>query len=164
MRKLIDPQAIRKPDKSGRTRTYIDVICECGRTHRRRRDSVRGRNSIHCGSTCLQPFESTFRRLQKDARCGGRMCSITFEDFQDLIKVSNCCYCGVKIHRFERTHMHRSNPHYLDRIDNSKGYEPGNLVVACSLCNLTRHCRFSHEEFKIIGQAIAEIRKLRNAA
>lgn len=49
----------------------------------------------------------------------------------------------------------------LDRLDNSQGYLPTNVVPACTLCNVTRANRFTHDEMLIIGRAIAEVRQQR---
>lgn len=43
----------------------------------------------------------------------------------------------------------------LDRLDNSRGYEQGNVVSCCTACNVTRGDRFTPDEMKIIGAAIA---------
>lgn len=48
----------------------------------------------------------------------------------------------------------------LDRIDNSKGYTVSNIVSCCTLCNITRGDRFTHQEMKdYIGPTIARIRR-----
>ena len=41
-----------------------------------------------------------------------------------------------------------------DRIDNSKGYERGNLALACLRCNAIKNNYFTKEEMLIIGKII----------
>jgi hypothetical protein len=49
----------------------------------------------------------------------------------------------------------------LDRLDDSKGYEVGNVVSCCTECNLARGCRFTPKEMKIIGAAIRRVKLAR---
>lgn len=74
---------------------------------------------------------------------------ITVEYFREQIK-SGCLYCGDTVRVG------------LDRIDNTKGHEKGNVVPCCYECNCARMDNFSHEEMKIIGKSIKEIKRLRN--
>jgi len=46
----------------------------------------------------------------------------------------------------------------LDRIDNSRGYHPDNVLSCCLECNLARNNRFTVEEMKIIGKAIRHVK------
>lgn len=46
----------------------------------------------------------------------------------------------------------------LDRIDNSKGYEPGNVVSCCNVCNTIKNKYLSLEETKAAVQLIVLIR------
>jgi len=48
----------------------------------------------------------------------------------------------------------------LDRIDNSIGYLPGNVVSCCKCCNLTRGDRFTQQETKAAVEAILKLRGL----
>lgn len=50
----------------------------------------------------------------------------------------------------------------LDRKDNSLGHTEDNCVPACEECNKARNVFFSVEEMKIIGQAIKQVKDLRN--
>ncbi len=52
----------------------------------------------------------------------------------------------------------------LDRLDNTKGYTPSNVVPCCSLCNMTRGARFTPREMVLIGRAVRLIRQQRRAA
>lgn len=62
---------------------------------------------------------------------------------QSILK--DCSYCG-----FPATG--------LDRKDNTKGHTRENCVPCCWECNTARMDNFSHEEMKIIGQAIREVK------
>jgi len=50
----------------------------------------------------------------------------------------------------------------LDRLDNAQGHTQANVVTCCALCNYTRNDHFTPNEFKLIGDVIAQIRKTRN--
>lgn len=49
----------------------------------------------------------------------------------------------------------------LDRLDNDRGYVPGNIVSCCRECNTARNSNFSPEEMRIIGRAIREVKLAR---
>jgi hypothetical protein len=75
--------------------------------------------------------------------------NITLEYFREIIK-AGCVYCGD------------TDKVGLDRIDNAKGHEINNVVPCCYVCNCARNDNFSFDEFKIIGNAIKQIKKMRN--
>jgi hypothetical protein len=62
-----------------------------------------------------------------------------------------CAYCGTT-----------EDARGLDRLDNSRGHLKTNVVPCCAICNTARNDNFTPEEFKLIGAAIAQIRKQRN--
>lgn len=86
---------------------------------------------------------------RKHDKARGRECSITLEDLLSL-SPRPCTYCGV------------IGDSGADRIDNSIGHTIDNVVPCCTDCNITRGDRYSHEEMKIIGKAIAEALRLRS--
>lgn len=51
----------------------------------------------------------------------------------------------------------------LDRIDNTKGHTKDNVVPCCYTCNTARSKNFTHEEMKILGKTIREIKKCRQS-
>lgn len=49
----------------------------------------------------------------------------------------------------------------VDRKNNRKPYSPKNCVLACYPCNNAKSDVFSYKEFRIIGEVIGEVIKLR---
>lgn len=92
-----------------------------------------------------------FAQARGCARHRGRVWSLTAGEFYALIS-NPCYYCGDKLNTFGVG---------LDRLDNSRGYEPGNVVPCCGDCNHVRSDRFSREEMLLIGKVIRRIKKQR---
>lgn len=80
----------------------------------------------------------------------GWITNITNEYLRDVIENGKCFYCGD---------THNLG---LDRIDNSRGHEIGNVVPCCYECNVARGNNFTMEEMRLIGKTIKEIKKKRN--
>lgn len=57
------------------------------------------------------------------ARTRGIPFDIDFRDFQSMWQ-KPCSYCGTSIPTVG-----------IDRVDNSRGYERGNIVPCCAICN-----------------------------
>lgn len=77
------------------------------------------------------------------------LCDITPEWMIDNIFKQPCVYCGD---------TYRIG---CDRIDNSIGHTMDNVVPCCYECNCARNDNFSHDEMKILGQAIKQIKQQR---
>lgn len=77
-------------------------------------------------------------------------CDLTADEILTFI-TQPCVYCGT-------TKENRG----LDRIDNSLPHVKGNVQTACGDCNIMRGARFSVDEMKIIGRAVAQIRAARD--
>lgn len=77
-------------------------------------------------------------------------CDLSADEIHNLI-MQPCVYCGT-------TTENRG----LDRIDNALGHIRGNVQTACTACNIARGDRFTVDEMRIIGRAIAEVRALRS--
>lgn len=65
--------------------------------------------------------------------------TITFEEYKEIIG-NPCYYCNCSIES--------ETGSGLDRLDNTKGYIPGNICACCSECNRIRSDSMSSEEFK----------------
>jgi len=64
-----------------------------------------------------------FTSYKKGAKTRGILFSLSMEDFMSFWQV-DCSYCGGAIATIG-----------LDRVDNSAGYEIGNVVACCTMCN-----------------------------
>jgi hypothetical protein len=80
----------------------------------------------------------------------GHASDITQRFLLDRIFRARCVYCGV------------DNKLGCDRLDNAKGHTMDNVVPACGDCNAIRGARFTHEEMKVIGAAMAQVRASRD--
>lgn len=72
--------------------------------------------------------------------------TITKEYLEEIVYNGRCIYCGD---------THNIG---LDRVDNTKGHEIGNVVPCCYECNVARSNNFSHEEMFLIGKTIGEVK------
>jgi hypothetical protein len=78
--------------------------------------------------------------------------SLHFEEFNELVS-QPCTYC-----RLDNTTDQGCG---LDRLDNKKGYHLGNVVSCCPECNMVRNNIFTPEEMKILGEAVRQIKLMR---
>lgn len=106
-----------------------------------------------------------YRDITKGERSGLRKAVLIGESqFVDwYVSREDCCeYCAVT--RDELTALGSTQVSWaIDRKDNLRGYEEGNLALACNACNTAKGATFTYEEAKLIGLAIAQIyqRRLR---
>lgn len=89
---------------------------------------------------------------------------LTFEQFVGFTKESECHYCGCPIVWSEYRGRGETTASNLDRKDNDRPYEMGNIVVCCIRCNKAKNTHFTYEEFKQIGAVIRSWRERKKAA
>lgn len=77
--------------------------------------------------------------------------SISVEDYMSLLE-NPCVYCSGPL---------PPTGAGLDRINDDIGYTKDNCVPACAICNFMKCRTFTFEEMKVIGRAVAEVRKMR---
>lgn len=102
------------------------------------------------------PMMKLWGHYQRNARQKSLSFSLKIEEFQKLI-TSDCFYCGVppcretKSTEFSETLMTNG----IDRVENSKGYEGGNVVPCCSQCNYAKR-DMSVSEFRAWGLRLGQ--------
>jgi len=85
--------------------------------------------------------------------------TISKEDFTEWYKKQprKCAYCGIAEVDLQRATDPLIKSTYqlsVDRINNSRGYEKGNLVLCCLRCNQVKGEFLTHEEMRWVGQQI----------
>lgn len=114
----------------------------------------RGKVTSICTISDEQKRRDKISKMLSAYRCKdkkkGYYTNITREYLTDIIYNGKCIYCGD---------THNIG---LDRIDNSRGHEIGNVVPCCYECNVARGDNFSFEEMFILGKTIRQIKKNRN--
>lgn len=161
-----------KRDKNGKLfYTYI-FMCRsnCGREFKAQ--SGHFKNATGLCYICAQkgePYAHIIGELKKTCERKNRECSITLEQFVDLIKIPECHYCEDDLIFNKHTRDDNGKPlsraSHLDRKDNNKGYSIDNVVLCCWECNRLKSNRFTYEEFiqfKPILVKIMKDRKLNN--
>lgn len=66
-----------------------------------------------------------------------------------------CVYCDIPeelLNQIRDTHNNKCINLSIDRVDNSRGYEEGNLVLACLRCNYIKNDFFTYDEMREIAQ------------
>ncbi len=87
-----------------------------------------GKRKTFCSDGCRRDYSQTvegkYESYSCNARNRGKEFCLTLEEFA-LFWQKPCTYCGSKILTIG-----------LDRIDNTKGYEIGNVAPCCTSCNM----------------------------
>lgn len=96
--------------------------------------------------------KNRFSRLRAQCRRFGMPITLTVEQFTDLVS-KPCHYCGQS--------LEESAGSSLDRIDRARGYEPGNAVPACWLCNHSKGTTFDEFEQRVLSQHYPEFHERR---
>jgi hypothetical protein len=108
------------------------------------------------GKAVDQRYERAFRATVRGRFCAygnnaeqrGLVFALTFEQFE-VFWQKPCTYCHAQVALIG-----------LDRVDNEKGYVPGNVVSCCAVCNYMKR-GLTHEAFvaqcrRIVGVAEGE--------
>lgn len=79
---------------------------------------------------------------------------VSLEETKQLLVDCNltCCYCSEEVYVLYKC-VRENKQWTLDRIDNEKGHNRGNLVIACLECNLKRR-RTNKDAFQFTKQMV----------
>ena len=84
---------------------------------------------------------------KREARRRGIVWGLSDDEAAAVI-IQPCAYCGEPASNGKYLHRNGSVPFYhngIDRIDNSRGYEIGNVVPCCKYCNFGKFTQTLHE-------------------
>lgn len=127
--------------------------CECGEYATVLGGNLKTGNTQSCGCRkreiiqerqCLRSYEALYRNFVRSA---AHPASITYEQFVEFTKLTECHYCGDPV-------SWDGTAYNLDRTDNDQGYTVDNCVVCCARCNIGKSKNFTYEEWREIGDVI----------
>jgi 5-methylcytosine-specific restriction endonuclease McrA len=106
--------------------------------------------------------ESRLRGYKKRAAQRGKEWTLDDEEARQLL-MGDCHYCGrASDWRPRRIHgdmKQAGRTNGIDRLDNDRGYVPGNCVSACYGCNIRKHT-YSYDDFvawiRLLHQRLCE--------
>lgn len=129
-----------------------ECICDCGNiTYVIASDLKRG-HTTSCGKCFEKAYQTGLNYLYGNYKRGAELRNLSFslskEEFNKII-TQQCYYCGSQPKQIiykpgmQLPFLYNG----IDRIDNSKGYEVGNVISACKFCNMAKG-QNSLEEFE----------------
>jgi hypothetical protein len=153
-----------KTDKAGNY--YLNCKCDCGNEKEICWISLVYGRTISCG--CFrkeQALQATkkldsgvaadllYLKYKHQATRRGIFFNLTKEEFTNLV-FSNCYYCNELPSNSFNNYRRKNHAKHLiilyngiDRLDSTKGYEKGNVVSCCKICNYAKRS-LSEEQFK----------------
>lgn len=128
-------------------RWYFLCQCDCGTQKTIPYHSIQQGGTKSCGCLretfkLLPPILSNTKTLYKLLRTGARARGLSFNLDRELVaklSFSNCFYCDAPPSNILQ-YRKRLPLSYtgIDRVNNSIGYEPNNVVPCCKQCNLAK--------------------------
>jgi hypothetical protein len=95
-----------------------------------------------------------FNKAKSNVKKRHRLWLLSKEEYSKLIS-QPCYYCDRD--------LSKETGSGLDRLDNNKEYEAGNVVPCCGSCNNSRNNNFTSEEWKVAMTAVLKFRKEKGA-
>jgi hypothetical protein len=140
--------------RKGRRKLFWLCQCDCGNTPTIPQDALVFAGTISCGCAkkrnplvvgIARPqlpdsggvINKLFSNYKRSARGRDKSFNLTKERCRELFD-DNCAYCGIEPSQIFRSGLGQYLYNGIDRLDNSIGYEEGNVVTACHLCNYAK--------------------------
>jgi hypothetical protein len=133
---------------------FWHCICDCGKTREVPTSQLTCGVTKSCGQCVNPPFSALYHWLVYSAEKRKLSLDLTFEEFIEFTKQSQCHYCETSIFWASSTRRFGQFATNLDRKDNSLGYSKTNCVVCCHRCNRGKGELFSYEEWVIMATAL----------
>lgn len=121
-------------------RNYMCLCNNCRKQYIYSDYVIKRKGFIGCRcSDNISTKKYVFSNYKRNACKKNRSFNITFEQFVYLCE-KECYYCGSKPSNFLDIKSLYGNWKYngIDRIDNEKGYDMGNVVSCCKTCNMMK--------------------------
>jgi hypothetical protein len=151
---------------SKRKKKYLDSRCkDCSRKLSREYRKEHAEKFRDTQRKWTQTPKGAYKSLKNSTR--GHLVKITQEKFVEWYQSQprTCFYCGIAEPELQQIKDAYNNKTYrlsIDRVDSTKDYEEGNLVLCCLRCNHIKGDFFTQSEMVEIGQKFIA-RKWENA-
>jgi hypothetical protein len=99
---------------------------ECGRGSARKHYKNNRERIIAYNMAYYRTHPGKYSTLKRAAKRYKHSCTLTLEDYLELVRKNECHYCGGTLPEVG---------YGLDRQDNFKGYTKENSVACCEVCN-----------------------------
>lgn len=137
----------------GQSAIIYSCLCDCGNkidvrstalSHRKRptqscgclqKDTAKRIGALNQKGEGVSATYNLFRICRTGAKKRGFTFSLTQEQFVSFLS-EPCYYCGALKYS---TYKNKYSYNGIDRIDNKKGYELGNIVTCCYRCNRSKN-------------------------
>jgi hypothetical protein len=113
--------------------------CVCGKVHNVKYKNIH-KKKCNCGYDVDSEFRPLLHRYIRQAEKRGYQFKIKFEHFKHMVQ-SKCYYCGQEPKQKMGDVLYNG----VDRIDNTVGYELGNVVACCGTCNKAKGTMGAYE-------------------
>lgn len=124
---------------------FWECLCDCGNITLVNSGNLRTGRVRSCKCLVRLPhgesmFNEIFRSYQSHARERGNEWALARDEFRSII-IRDCVYCGTcpSQGRDRKISNGKFNYNGIDRIDNTKGYIPGNVAPCCRSCNTAKN-------------------------
>lgn len=127
--------------------SYIPCKCDCGKQLLVRCRDLDTKHTRSCGcykaaKNKLLQFQTSEDRLlalyKKHAKRRSREFTLPDEEAVRMFKLP-CGYCGAPPDKNSLRSGLKIAANGIDRLDNKLGYIPGNVITACTTCNMMKH-------------------------
>jgi len=145
-----------RPD--GNKESMWECLCDCGNTKVIMGTNLRWGDTNSCGCynkekvkalRSIPVEEYRVNRImgiyKRNAHKKNLSFELTREQVRELIS-SNCYYCNSEPSNTHVSHGHKITYQGIDRLNNTKGYTPDNVVPCCIVCNKMKKA-LTHDEF-----------------
>ena len=159
---LREEDCIRVDRKKDGTRVFVFPCSVCGKEMPKTRSAMRTHTGkcVKCVKRNRHKYQTVYNCMISSIRAADKRfnrtteINLSFDDFLFLAEIGVCAYCNKRVAWSE----YSQGPYNLDRKDNSRGYEIGNVLICCFECNNRKGKHWDSDEFMIICDVIKAYR------
>ena len=138
-----------KRNTGKRTKILCKVRCDCGSEFETLIESVVSEQTQSCGCKRKKHANSALSKVYTNYKNSAKNrhydFSLTLDDLE-FITSQKCFYCGSDPSNIKEIYGDTYKYNGIDRVDNTRGYELGNVITCCEICNRAKR-DMKYEDF-----------------